>query len=66
MQPLWTQARKRCVWVAAGGVTLGVLQGLSLVNFAALVTSWLSTWLSFLVSLLLGGQPTSPGGTGLS
>lgn len=44
--------------LAQGGTTFGVLQGLGLLNFANLFTSLLATWLSVLVTVLLGGDAT--------
>ncbi len=51
--------RRWSVALATGGVTLGILQGLGLVNFASLFTSLLATWLSILVTILLGGDPSA-------
>ncbi len=47
--------QKKCLLLSTGGVTLGILQGLELVNFASLIASLLASWLSMLVTLLLGG-----------
>lgn len=58
MRPMvW--CRRWSVALATGGVTLGILQGFGLVNFASLITSFLATWLSILVSILLGGDPSA-------
>jgi hypothetical protein len=50
--------KKWMLTLSSGGVTLGILQGLSLVSFADLFTTLLSTWLSALVAILLGGSST--------
>lgn len=51
--------RMRKTWAAlsTGGVLLGVLQALDMVSFAEVLTRFLSTILSALVALLLGGDP---------
>ena len=59
MRPRWQRYRKLCVAMSTGGMTLGVFQGLELVNFAQLFTNFLATLLSALVSLLLGGDAGS-------
>jgi len=48
--------RKLCVALSCGGITLGIFQGLQLVNFAQLFTNFLSLLLSVLVSALFGGN----------
>ena len=58
MRANWNRYQKWCVALSTGGITLGIFQGLSLVNFANVFTSFLATWLAALVSLLLGGDPT--------
>ena len=55
MRPIWMRLQKKCLLLSTGGVTLGILQGLELVNFASLIASLLASWLSMLVTLLLGG-----------
>ena len=62
MRMTWVRCKKWCVVTASGGVTLGVLQGFSLVNFANLWTTLLITWLSALITLLLGGTATQTPG----
>ncbi len=57
MRPFWLRYRRTCVALSQGGITLGILQGLSLVNFASLITSLLSSWVGILASLLFGGDP---------
>lgn len=42
--------------LATGGITCGVFGALSYLNFAEFFTSFLSTWLSVIVTLLLGGD----------
>lgn len=56
MHRRWIRCQKWCVALSSGGVTSGILQGLSLVNFTSLFTSFLSTWLAVIVTLLLGGK----------
>ena len=65
MRANWNRYRKWCVALSTGGITLGVIQGFSLVNFAYLFTQFLTTVLSALVALLLGGSWTSLIGTGV-
>jgi len=57
MRANWIRWQKRLVLMASGGMAFGVLQGLSLVNFASLFTTLLASWLSILVALLLGADP---------
>ncbi len=59
MRTQWARVWKLCVALSTGGITIGILQGLGLVNFASLFTNFLITWLSVLVTLLLGGDPSS-------
>lgn len=59
MRPNWMRLRKWCVALSWGGVTLGFLQAFEMINFAEIVTSFLSVFLSLLVTLLLGGDPTT-------
>lgn len=59
MRPNWMRYRKWCVALSSGGITLGFLQAFEMVNFAEIVTSFLSVLLSLLVTLLLGGDPTT-------
>lgn len=42
--------------LAVGGITLGWLQGLQMVDFASLLTQWLSQFFAALVTVLLGGD----------
>lgn len=56
MRPKWVRCQKWCVVLANGGVTLGILQGFGLINWASLFAEFLATWLSVLVTLLLGGE----------
>lgn len=51
-----TNLSKKLYLLSCGGVTLGILQGFEMVNFASLFTSFLATLLSALVSFLLGGS----------
>ncbi len=55
--------KKWCVIVSRGGLTLGLLQGLGMVNFASLFTNVLITVLQILVTLLLGGDVSQLLGT---
>ncbi len=50
---------KLCVALSYGGITLGIFQGLQLVNFAQLFTNFLSLLLSVLVSALFGGNASN-------
>ena len=56
MRASWNRYRRWCIALSTGGITLGILQGLSLVNFAYLFTQLLATWLAALVAILLGGS----------
>ena len=56
MRASWKRYQKWCVALSSGGITLGVIQGFGLVNFAALFANLLSSWLAILVTLLLGGN----------
>jgi len=57
MRSFWNRHRKACLALSQGGITLGILQGFSLVNFASLITSLLTSWVGILASLLFGGDP---------
>jgi hypothetical protein len=50
---------KLCVALSCGGMTLGVFQGLQLVNFAQLFSNFLSMLLAVLVSVLFGANPST-------
>lgn len=56
MRPTWVRWQKRIAVLACGGITCGWLQGLSMVNFADLLTSFLTYWLSLIVAALFGGD----------
>ncbi len=56
MRGEWIRWQRRIAVLATGGVTLGILEGLSMVNFAYLFTNFLSQFLGALVTLLLGGS----------
>jgi hypothetical protein len=58
MRSTWIRCRRWCLALSTGRITPGILQGLGLVDFASLITSFLALWLSALVTLLLGGDPT--------
>ena len=45
--------------LAAGGVTLGVLQGLQAIDFNRVWFEFLITWLAVLVNFLFGGDPST-------
>jgi hypothetical protein len=51
--------RKTLALWSTGGVVFGVVQAFDMVSFAEVLTRFLATVLSFLVSLLLGGDPNS-------
>jgi len=55
MSPFRIRWHKRCVLLSCGGITLGILQGLAMVNWAQLFTQLLTQWLTALVAFLLGG-----------
>ncbi len=55
MHPKWLRYRRWCLMLAGGGVTLGFLSGLQMVDWASFFATFLATWLSTLVSLFLGG-----------
>lgn len=42
--------------LAAGGVMLGVIQGVGATNFAEILFEFLISWVSILVNTLLGGD----------
>ncbi len=65
MHTNWNRFRRWCVAVSTGGITLGILQGFGLVNFAYLFTQFLTTWLAALVAALLGGSWSSLIGTNI-
>lgn len=49
----------RSKWLVAmstGTLTLGILQSLSLVNFAEVFTTFLTQWLAIFVTALFGGD----------
>jgi len=50
---------KLCVALSFGGITLGIFQGLQLVNFAQLFSNFLSMLLAALVSVLFGASPST-------
>ncbi len=59
MQAKRIRVQKWCVVMSTGGLTLGIIQGFSLVNFAQIFTSLLATWLSIIVTALFGGDVSS-------
>ena len=60
MSSKWAAWQKWCVAVSSGGITLGIIQGFEMINWAYFFTEFLTTWLSALVTLLLGGQVNLP------
>ena len=67
MQRSWMRCQKWCVALSSGGITLGIIQGFGLINFASFFANFFSTWLAVLVTLLLGGNVSNlfgGGGTG--
>lgn len=64
MRRSWMWRQKWCVALSSGGITLGIIQGFGLVNFASLFANFLSTWLAVLVTLLLGGDVNNLFGSG--
>ena len=50
MRPSWMRYRKLCVALSCGGLTLGVLQAFEMLNFAEIITNFLTVWLSALVT----------------
>jgi hypothetical protein len=42
--------------LAAGGVTLGLIQGFGGINYAEILFEFLLSWVSILVNTLLGGD----------
>ncbi len=70
MHPSWVRWQKRLAAMAGGGITLGILQGFSLINWPVFITQLLIQWLSVFVTLLFGGTVNQGGtttgtGTGL-
>lgn len=47
--------QKLCCALSTGGMTLGILQGLELVNYSNVLATFLANFLSLLVSILFGG-----------
>lgn len=67
MRHRWSRYQKWCVALSSGGITLGIIQGFGMINWAYFFTQFLAQWLSILVTLLLGGQVNQGlGGTGTS
>jgi hypothetical protein len=64
MSKTWVRWQKWCVAVSTGGITLGIIQGFGLINWAYFFTDFLISWLTTIVTLLLGGQ-TNLTGTGV-
>lgn len=56
MQSRWARYRRWCAVLGSGGISLGIFSAYSLVSFAQIFTQLLSSWLSALVTLLLGGD----------
>lgn len=50
--------------LAAGGVTLGVLQGVQAIDFNRVWFEFVLTWLAVLVNLLFGGDLSTVSSTG--
>lgn len=55
----WIRLQKCCLAMACGGTMPGFLQGLGLVNFASLFTSFLATWLAVIATAIFGGDPSA-------
>jgi len=53
--------KKMYVALCSGGISLGLLQGFEMVNFASIFASWLAQFLSALITILFGGEV--PGAT---
>lgn len=49
---------KRLAPLAVGGTTLGVFQSFADIDYNQLLFQFLATWLSALVTLLFGGDPS--------
>ncbi len=56
MRGLWWRIERRLAPLATGGVTLGILTGLSMVNFSWIFTNFLSQLLGTLIALLFGAS----------
>ena len=56
MRDSWLRMQRRVALLATGGVTLGILQGLSMVNFSWVFTQFLTELLSAFVVILFGGN----------
>ncbi len=48
--------KKMYVALCSGGISLGLLQGFELLNFASIFAGWLAQLLSALITLLFGGE----------
>jgi hypothetical protein len=45
--------------LSTGGIMLGVLQAFDMISFANAITRFLATFLSLIVTVLLGGDPNN-------
>jgi hypothetical protein len=45
-----------CLALSTGGITLGILQGFALIDWATFWASWLSNFFATIVTLLFGGS----------
>ncbi len=64
MHPMWIRWQKRCLVLASGGITLGIIQGFNLINWPVFITQLLIQFLSVFVTLLFGGTVNQGGTTG--
>ena len=65
MRSRWYRIQKWCSPLATGGVTLGILQGFGMINWAYFFTSIMVGLLGAIVSVLLGGTLPTTTGTGI-
>ena len=56
MRSRWSRIQKWCGSLATGGVTLGILQGFGMINWAYFFTTFLVGILGTIIAALLGGS----------
>ncbi len=56
MRRSWLRMQRKVALLTTGGVTLGILQGLDMVNFSWVFTQFLTQVLSAIVVILFGGS----------
>jgi hypothetical protein len=54
MHPMWLRWQKRCLVLASGGITLGILQGFGLINWPVFITQLLVQFFSIFARISQG------------